>query len=70
MALKKQWYDIVAPKMFGEPVIGETLAVEPKHLIGRVLQVSLLEVIKDYSKFYIKLNLRIDRWRARKPIQR
>ncbi|MCX6815797.1 MAG: 30S ribosomal protein S3ae [Candidatus Aenigmarchaeota archaeon] len=66
MALKKQWYEIVAPKMFGEPVIGETLAVEPKHLIGRVLEVNLLEVIKDYSKFYIKLNLRIDKVEGQK----
>jgi len=61
MALKKQWYEIVSPKMFGEKVVGETLAVEPKQLIGRILEVSLLEVVRDYSKFYIKLNLQIDR---------
>lgn len=61
MALKKQWYEIVSPKMFGGKVVGETLAVEPKSLIGRTLEVSLMEVSRDYSKFYIKLRFRIER---------
>ncbi len=60
MALKKQWYEIVAPKMFGERVVGETLAVEPKQLVGRTLQVNLMELVNDYSKFYIKIDLQID----------
>ena len=66
MALKKQWYEIVAPKMFNEQVVGETLAVEPRHLIGRTLQVSLIELVRDYSKFYMKLNLQIDRVEGQK----
>jgi len=61
MALKKQWYEIVAPKMFEEKVIGETPAVEPRALIGRTMQVSIVELVRDYSKFYIKLILQIDR---------
>lgn len=61
MALKKQWYDIVAPKMFGENVIGETIAADPKQLAGRTLEVSLMEVTKDYSKFYVKLRLKVDK---------
>src|SRR3972149_3196112 len=46
--------------MFEEKLVGETLAVEPRHLIGRTLQISLIELIRDYSKFYIKLNFQID----------
>jgi small subunit ribosomal protein S3Ae len=61
MGLKKQWYEVVAPKMFGGKVVGETPAVEPKSLIGRVLNVSMLEVSRDYSKFYIKLRFRIEK---------
>lgn len=68
MALKKQWYEIVAPKMFGSKVIGETLAVEPKSLVGRVLEVSLLDVIRDYSKFYIKLRFQIERVDGQKAL--
>ena len=66
MALKKQWYEIVSPKMFGEKVVAETLAVEPKHLVGRKLEVSIVELINDFSKFYIKLNLQIDRIEGQK----
>jgi small subunit ribosomal protein S3Ae len=66
MAMKKQWYEIVAPKMFEEHIIGETLAVEPKQLIGRKLEVSILELVKDFSKFYIKLSLQIDRVEGQK----
>lgn len=66
MVLKKQWYEILAPPMFGEKVVGETLAVEPRHLIGRTLQVSLIELIRDYSKFYMKLNLQIERVEGQK----
>ncbi len=60
MVVKKQWYEIVAPKVFDEKVIGETLAAEPKQLIGRKIETSLLELSKDYSKFYIKLQFQID----------
>ncbi len=60
MAVKKQWYEIVAPKVFEEKSIGETLAAEPKQLIGRKIETSLLELSKDYSKFYIKLQFQID----------
>lgn len=66
MALKKQWYEIVAPKLFSEKVVAETPAVEPKHLVGRKLEVSILEFMKDYSKFYIKLIMQIDRVEGQK----
>lgn len=55
MALKKQWYEIIPPKAFGEKSLGETPAVDAKSLIGRKITVSLLELSRDYAKFYIKL---------------
>jgi len=61
MPVKKQWYEIIAPKMFGEKVLDETLAVEPKHLIGRKIYVNLADFTNDYSKFYVKLIFQIDR---------
>ena len=60
MALKKQWYEIVAPKMFGEKVVGETPAVEPKHLVGRKIELSMLELGKDYTNFYVKVWFQVD----------
>ena len=61
MALKKQWYEIVAPKMFGEKVVGDTPAVEPKHLVGRKVVFSMLELDRDYTNFYVKVYFQIDR---------
>lgn len=59
MAVRKQWYEIVAPKMFGEKTVGETLASDPKQLFGRTLEISLMEVSRDFSRFYIKLLFQI-----------
>lgn len=61
MAIKKTWYEIIAPKMFDEQVIGETPAVDSKQLIGRTMKISLMDISKDHSKFYIKLNFQIER---------
>ncbi len=54
MALKKKWYEIISPKMFGEKKVGETLSVDPSSLIGRKLEVSMLELSDSYQKFYVK----------------
>ena len=61
MAIKKQWYEIVAPKMFGEKIVGETLAVDPKSLMGRRIDISLMEISRNYSQFYIKLSLKVEK---------
>lgn len=59
VAVKKQWYEIISPKMFGEKVVGETLAADPKQLVGRTIDVSLMEIIRDFSRFFIKLRFQI-----------
>ena len=59
MPLRKQWYEIIAPKMFGEKAVGETLASDPKQLVGRTIEVSLMELSRDFSRFYIKLLFQI-----------
>ena len=60
MAVKKIWYEVMAPEMFGGKQIGETLAADPKQLIGRTLNVSLMDISRNYSKFFVKLRIRID----------
>jgi small subunit ribosomal protein S3Ae len=55
----KEWYQILAPKMFGEAVIGETLSIEPSQLKGRIVEVSLIELIGDPNKYYIKLFFKV-----------
>lgn len=61
MAVKKQWYEIVTPEIFGNRVVGETLAVDPRQLVGRTINVNLLELSKNYSKFYVKVRLQIEK---------
>ena len=57
----KQWYNLVAPDMFGKTNIGETVAEVPEKLIGRVVEVTLGELTNDLSKQNTKLLLKIDR---------
>lgn len=57
----KQWYNLVAPGMFGNANIGETVADVPEKLIGRIVEVTLGELTNDISKQNIKLILKIDR---------
>lgn len=57
----KDWYQIIAPKFFGDFVIGETPAITPKQLIGRVIETSLTDFTGDVSKYYLKLYFKIKR---------
>lgn len=61
MVLRKKWYEIVAPKMFKEKVVGETMALDPKNLMGRKIEVSLMNLTKDYSKFYVKMVFKVNK---------
>lgn len=55
----KEWYSLIAPKMFGEKVIGETPAGDPQTLKNRKIETSAANVIDDMSKYYMKLEFRI-----------
>ena len=61
MAVKKTWYEIVAPEMFGGKPIGETLAADSRQLVGRKIDVSLMDISRNYSKFFVKVRLQIDK---------
>ncbi|HLD48798.1 MAG TPA: 30S ribosomal protein S3ae [archaeon] len=61
MALKKQWYEIISPKMFGEKVVNETLAADPNQLMGRTIEVSLLDFMNNYSRFFVKLKFQVEK---------
>ncbi len=56
---EKEWYDIVAPPMFGNAKIGETLASDSSQLIGRVFETTLGDLIEDFSKSHIKLYFQV-----------
>jgi len=57
----KGWYTIVAPKIFGEKILGETPAGDPNTLLNRKIEVSLINLINDPSKYYLKFRFRVNK---------
>jgi len=57
----KKWFSILAPKMFNSRQIGQTIAIEPKKMIGRVIQINLGELTGDYnSRQRVTVKFKID----------
>jgi small subunit ribosomal protein S3Ae len=59
----KHWYKVRAPGLFQHAELGETMASEPEHIVGRTLETTLQELSggADVGKAHIKLRFRIDR---------
>ncbi len=56
----KEWYRILAPDMFNNAQIAETLSDEKDKLMGRVTEVTLQDLTGDFSKMHIKLQFKIN----------
>lgn len=56
----KGWYEILAPKMFNEVKVGETISSNPTNLIGRIVEASMKDLLGDFSKQHIKLKFQIE----------
>ncbi len=56
---EKEWYEIVAPPMFGGAKIGETPSLESQQLLGRIFETTLGDIIEDFSKSHIKLYFQV-----------
>jgi small subunit ribosomal protein S3Ae len=57
----KNWYQILAPTLFNNVPVAETLAETPDHLMGRVTEVSLQDLTNDFRKSHIKLIFTVDK---------
>lgn len=57
----KNWYTILAPSLFNNVPVAETLSEVPENLIGRVTEVSLQDITNDFRKSHIKLLFSVDR---------
>lgn len=55
----KRWYNVIAPPMFQNVGIGQTLADQPEKIVGRKMIVTLSDLTNDASKSHIKLIFRI-----------
>merc|ERR1711988_36411 len=63
----KDWYDVKAPSLFTNPIVGKTLVTRSKGtkladvaLKGRVLEVSLGDLNKNEDDAYRKMRLRVE----------
>uniref|UniRef100_A0A7C2BKV5 Small ribosomal subunit protein eS1 n=1 Tax=Thermosphaera aggregans TaxID=54254 RepID=A0A7C2BKV5_9CREN len=55
----KKWYEVLAPKAFGEVSLGTTPADDPDKLIGRVVETTLYDLTGDISQVHVKLYFQI-----------
>jgi len=46
VAKKKQWVQLVAPKLFNEQIIGESYVADPRQTVGRRITINLQSLVK------------------------
>ncbi|MBW2976171.1 hypothetical protein KY347_01845 [Candidatus Woesearchaeota archaeon] len=56
---KKQWYSIIAPKIFGSVVLGETYVYEPEQMVGKGITQSLMNLTNDVKRQNININFKV-----------
>lgn len=55
----KKWYTVVAPRVFNEVPIGETLTDNPDSLKGRVIKANYADLAREITKQHISCMLKI-----------
>ena len=55
----KQWYEVYAPKAFKEAFLGEIPSSTPDTLVGRVIEILLYDLTKNFKHTTIKLKFKI-----------
>ncbi|MUM64458.1 30S ribosomal protein S3ae [Acidianus infernus] len=55
----KKWYTILAPKVFGEVVLGSTPAFDVSYTIGRKVETTLYDLTGDFSMVYVHLYFKV-----------
>jgi len=56
----KSWFKVYAPEFIGKQLIGEIVSSNPENIPGRVMTVSLGELIQDYSKQNVRASFKIN----------
>ncbi|MCD6367812.1 MAG: hypothetical protein J7L45_01875 [Candidatus Aenigmarchaeota archaeon] len=54
----KEWYTLVAPLMFKNKILGETLVTDPKDVVGRTVIKSFPELGGHPSKYYVRIKFK------------
>jgi small subunit ribosomal protein S3Ae len=56
----KNWYNILAPKIFNQAQVGEAAAGSNEELVGRIINTHFSELTGDITKQFIKLKLKVE----------
>ena len=57
---RKEWYDIILPRYFGETKVGETPSDDSEKVMGRVFETTLASITGDFSQEYIKMYFQVN----------
>jgi ribosomal protein S3AE len=57
--IKKEWYPILAPKIFQNAVLGETYVYEPEQIIGKGITKNLMSLTNDVKRQNININFEV-----------
>jgi small subunit ribosomal protein S3Ae len=57
---RKEWYDIILPRYFGETKVGETPSDDSDKVMGRVFETTLASITGDFSQEYIKMYFQVN----------
>ena len=57
---RKEWYDIILPRYFGETKVGETPCEESAKVMGRVFETTLAAITGDFSQEYMKMYFQVN----------
>lgn len=58
---KKQWFQIVAPKLFNEQAVGETYLYSLSDAVGRTVKANLMNLTREIKAQNTNISLRINR---------
>jgi small subunit ribosomal protein S3Ae len=57
---RKEWFDIILPRYFGETKVGETPSDDSEKVEGRVFETTLAAITGDFSQEYMKMYFQVD----------
>lgn len=56
---KKQWHQIIAPKIFRNSVLGETLVFEPEQMVGKGIKQNLANLTRDIKRQNVNIEFEV-----------
>lgn len=58
---KKLWYSIIAPKLFGEQVLGQTIAYDANAVVGRTVLQNLMNLTNEVKKQNTNIKFEVEK---------